>query len=212
MHDLQRFVEAQENMYSVALQEIKESYKRSHWMWFIFPQLFGIGDSDKAHKYGIANIEEARSYMQHSILGPRLLEVSKTVLSLSPDICPAFLGWLDGLKLRSCMTLFAEACPEYEIFQEVLDKFFEGEKDQLTLKLLSGKKNIVLYNNYAITGWPCYYFTVDARDKYNMKIEKYCQALKEGAKDLSWFQKVRLFFFRRYLTVFDNILYMCCRR
>ena len=146
--NLDRFITAQHNTYQVALKEIKEAYKRTHWMWFIFPQLAGLGDSARAQKYAIANSLEARVYMQHPILGPRLLETSEAIFKLSPDICPTFLGFPDDLKLRSCMTLFSEVCPEYQIFQDVIDKFFEGEKDPLTLKILYGKKHKQVFLYY----------------------------------------------------------------
>ena len=88
MFDLQRFVDAQENTHAVALQEIKEAYKKTHWMWFIFPQISGLGDSARARKYAIVNIEEARAYMQHPVLGPRLIDFSEAIFALSPDVCP----------------------------------------------------------------------------------------------------------------------------
>ena len=136
MYDLQRFIDTQESVYAEALEEIKAGYKRSHWMWFIFPQVAGLGDSARARKYAINSREEAVGYMRHPILGPRLEEASEAILSLSPDICPSFLGYPDNLKLRSCMTLFAETCPHYDIFQKVIDKFYNGEKDPFTLNFL----------------------------------------------------------------------------
>ena len=132
-YNLQRFIDAQKDSYDLALFEIKEGCKLSHWMWYIFPQIAGLGHSARAQKYAIADKKEAVMYMQHPVLGPRLIEASEAILALPNEICPAFLGWIDTLKLCSCMTLFAEACPEYPVFEKVLDKFYAGEKDEKTL-------------------------------------------------------------------------------
>lgn len=138
-YDLERFIYAQECYYQTALREVQDGCKRSHWMWYIFPQITGLGNSWKAQKYSISDVGEAVSYMQHPVLGPRLVEISQAVLELAPEICPACFGSPDDLKLRSCMTLFAEACPEISVFQAVLDKFYRGEKDPLTLEILKAQ-------------------------------------------------------------------------
>jgi len=135
-YNLERFIKAQENMYYIALSEIKSAGKYNHWMWFIFPQIAGLGSSYYAQKYAISSIDEAKAYMMHPVLGPRLLECTEAVLTLSTKDCPAFLGHIDSLKLCSSMTLFAIAVPEYKEFQAVIDKFFNGKQDQRTIALI----------------------------------------------------------------------------
>ena len=137
---LERFLEAQEETYADALAEIQSGYKRTHWMWFIFPQIAGLGKSSRSKLYAISSKEEAIRYLQHPILGARLVEVSEAILALSTEVSPEFLGWPDTLKLRSCMTLFAEAWPEYEVFQKVLDKFYDGERDPETICILEAQE------------------------------------------------------------------------
>ena len=134
--NLNRFVEAQNDMYALALKEIKQAGKYNHWMWFIFPQIAGLGSSYYAQKYAISSIKEAQAYMEHPILGTRLLECTEAVLKQSTDVCPGFFGSIDAMKLCSCMTLFAEAVPEYKVFQAVLDKFYSGKNDSKTIRLL----------------------------------------------------------------------------
>ncbi len=131
--DLERFLKAQEHSYSTALLEIKSGRKKSHWMWYIFPQLAGLGRSETAAYYAIRDLGQARAYMAHPITGSRLMEISGALLRADAG---AIFGFPDNLKLRSCMTLFAEACPETVLFQNVLDKFFDGGKDEATLRLL----------------------------------------------------------------------------
>ncbi|MBR4164315.1 MAG: DUF1810 domain-containing protein [Solobacterium sp.] len=135
-NDLSRFHKAQETDYKIALREIQNGRKRSHWMWYIFPQLKGLGHSGMAEYYGISGIEEAKAYLKDPVLGARLLEISKALLKIECDDPRIVMGYPDNLKLKSCMTLFAEADPETDIFQSVLNKFFNGEKDTLTLSLL----------------------------------------------------------------------------
>jgi len=135
-YHLERFIEAQENMYDIALNEIKSAGKYNHWMWFIFPQIAGLGSSYYAQKYAVSSLDEARAYITHPILGLRLLECTEAILNLSTKDCPAFLGYIDSLKLCSCMTLFANATPEYTAFQKVIDKFYNGEQDKRTLELI----------------------------------------------------------------------------
>lgn len=134
---LQRFVDAQHDTYPVALREIRAGAKRSHWMWFIFPQLRGLGHSPMADYYGIADLAEARAYLAHPVLGARLEEITLAVLSpLDTDLDQLF-GAIDALKFRSSMTLFARACEaEASTFSEALDRYCEGRPDRRTLELL----------------------------------------------------------------------------
>ncbi len=135
--DLNRFIEAQEEDYAQALSEIKNGRKRSHWMWYIFPQLKGLGYSHMAQHYGIADRAEAQAYVQHPVLGPRLIEISQALLDLPIANATVVLGSPDDLKLRSSMTLFATLEASDPVFQRVLDKFYQGEADAQTLRLLS---------------------------------------------------------------------------
>lgn len=133
---LQRFVEAQETTYARALAEIKSGRKQSHWMWFIFPQMRGLGYSPMAQHYGIQNKEEAAAYLQHPVLGKRLQEISSVLLSLPSSDAHQIFGSPDDLKLRSCMTLFVSVPEAPAVFENVLAKFFGGKKDEATLRLL----------------------------------------------------------------------------
>ena len=133
---LERFVEAQSRDYETALREIRGGRKRSHWMWYIFPQLRGLGYSSTAQFYGIRDLQEARDYMAHALLGPRLLEISEALLGLETDNPGAVMGYPDDLKLCSCMTLFELAAPEQPVFARVLEKYYAGRRDQRTLALL----------------------------------------------------------------------------
>ncbi|PQA56962.1 DUF1810 domain-containing protein [Siphonobacter curvatus] len=134
--DLNRFIEAQQEEYAQALSEIKNGRKRSHWMWYIFPQLKGLGYSHMAQHYGIADRAEAQAYVQHPVLGPRLIEISQALLDLPIANATVVLGSPDDLKLRSSMTLFATLEASDPVFQRVLDKFYQGEADAQTLHLL----------------------------------------------------------------------------
>lgn len=136
MYDLDRFIKAQNRDYETALEEIKAGYKRSHWMWYIFPQIIGLGRSEIAVYYSIVDRGEAESYMQNDLLREHLLEISEALLQAESDDATHVMGFPDDMKLQSCMTLFATVAPEYEIFQKVLDKFFHGEKDKRTLEIL----------------------------------------------------------------------------
>lgn len=131
-----RFLDAQSNSYEQALSEIKSGRKRSHWMWFIFPQLQGLGYSETARFYAIKDLPEARLYLQHPVLGPRLIEISKAMLALEGKTANQILGNPDDLKLRSSMTLFASVPGADPVFQAVLDKYYGGEEDEKTLQLL----------------------------------------------------------------------------
>jgi len=133
---LARFVKAQEGDYARALREIQSGRKRSHWMWYIFPQLRGLGFSSTAQFYGIRDLEEARAYWTHPVLGPRLVEISEALLALETNDPGRVLGYPDDLKLRSCMTLFELAAPEQPVFGRVLEKFYAGRRDPRTLELL----------------------------------------------------------------------------
>lgn len=134
-HNLSRFLKAQENAYPIALKELQEGRKRSHWMWYIFPQLKHLGRSYNSKFYGISGIEEAAAYLQHPILGPRLREVSETILNLSGNDAEAIFGSVDAMKLRSSMTLFDLVSPN-DIFAQALDKFFYGQRDNSTIRIL----------------------------------------------------------------------------
>ena len=140
MFDLERFVKAQEGIYEKALEEIKNGRKETHWMWFIFPQLVGLGYSYYANYYGIFSLEEAREYLKCELLRKRLLEISNELLKLNDNIINIF-GYPDCFKLQSSMTLFMKADSSILIFQEILDKFYEGKQDKQTIKILKQKNN-----------------------------------------------------------------------
>lgn len=136
MHDLERFYKAQEYDYETALSEIRNGRKESHWMWYIFPQIAGLGRSTTAEYYAIKSKEEAKGYIEDPVLGKRLIEISQALLQVSSDDAEMVMGWPDNLKLRSCMTLFAEVAPEQPVFRNVLEKFYDGEMDEKTLDIL----------------------------------------------------------------------------
>mgnify|MGYP000377350003 CR=1 FL=1 len=135
---LDRFLTAQERSYDTALSEIKNGRKRSHWMWYIFPQIAGLGMSSTAQYYSIADIDEAREYITHPVLGARLLEISRALLTLDSSDATAVMGYPDDLKLRSSMTLFAQVS-EDPVFNAVIDKFYGGRPDTRTLHILGVK-------------------------------------------------------------------------
>lgn len=134
-YTLNRFLTAQERSYAAALAEIKAGRKRTHWMWYIFPQIAGLGMSSTAQYYSIQDRLEAEEYMAHPVLGARLLEISRALLTLESNDATAVMGYPDDLKLRSCMTLFAQVSDD-PVFEAVLDKFFGGHPDSRTLALL----------------------------------------------------------------------------
>ena len=136
MKSLDKFVSAQARDYDTALYEIRGGRKRSHWMWYIFPQLQGLGFSSTAQYYGIQDLEQAMDYMEHPVLGPRLVEISEALLALDSSNPSAVMGYPDDLKLCSCMTLFELAAPDQPVFGRVLDKFYGGRRDYRTLELL----------------------------------------------------------------------------
>ena len=135
-YDLGRFVRAQDADYERALAEIAAGQKRSHWMWYIFPQLEGLGVSPTAKRYAIKSVEEARAYLQHPILGPRLLACGEALCGVEGRTARDILGAPDDLKLRSCATLFACVSSPGSVFGRLLDKYFGGEPDGRTLQLL----------------------------------------------------------------------------
>ncbi|ART69881.1 calpastatin [Mycobacterium dioxanotrophicus] len=135
--DLRRFTEAQERVYPTVLAELADGRKRSHWIWFIFPQLRGLGRSPTAHHYGIASAQEARAYLADPTLGPRLRECARLVAEIDGRSAEEIFGWPDCLKVRSCMTLFAAVAADAADFQAVLDKFYDGLGDPVTVEMLS---------------------------------------------------------------------------
>ncbi len=135
-YELSRFVRAQKHVYADALSEITNGRKRTHWMWFVFPQLAGLGVSATSERYAIATVDEARAYLDHPILGPRLLECSESLLRVEGRSATAILGTPDDLKLRSCATLFASVSPPGSVFDRVLEKYYGGARDPKTLRLL----------------------------------------------------------------------------
>ena len=134
---LQRFLDAQKADYEIALSEIKGGKKRSHWMWYVFPQIHGLGLSETSKLYSIKSLEEAKEFLNHPVLGKRLMEISKALLDLSSNDAHAVFGSPDDIKLKSSMTLFASLSNTDPVFQSVLEKFFEGRKDDKTLKLIN---------------------------------------------------------------------------
>jgi uncharacterized protein (DUF1810 family) len=135
--NLQRFVSAQEGAFATALAELKAGQKRSHWMWFIFPQLRGLGSSETARFYAIASLTEARTYLAHPILGPRLFASIDALLSSPAAAASDVFGYPDDLKFRSSMTLFEAADPQHAQFVLALDRLCAGRRDQATLRLLA---------------------------------------------------------------------------
>ena len=132
-YDLGRFIAAQDGVYPGALAELRAGRKRTHWMWFVFPQIAGLGSSAMARRYAIGSLVEARAYLADAVLGPRLIECASALLSVEGRSAEEIMGYPDDLKLRSSMTLFRRAAPEIEVFQEVLDRYYEGKPDPQTL-------------------------------------------------------------------------------
>ena len=133
---LDRFLDAQRGDYAAALAEVRRGRKTSHWMWYIFPQIAGLGQSSTARYYSIRDLEEAREYYAHPVLGQRLREISGALLVLRGSDPVAVFGGIDSMKLKSSMTLFSLAAPDDPVFQQVLDKYYGGEQDALTLRIL----------------------------------------------------------------------------
>ena len=136
MDDLKRFLEAQERDYATALAEIKRGSKRSHWMWYIFPQINGLGFSATSKFYAIKNKTEAENYLAHPVLGERLVEISNALLAVEGKTANQIFGSPDDAKLKSSMTLFGALDETNPVFQKVLDKYFNGAKDRRTLDLI----------------------------------------------------------------------------
>lgn len=141
--DLGRFVEAHDNggTYQQALSELQLGTKQSHWMWFTFPQIAGLGNSPTSRKYAISSLAEAQAYLEHDILGPRLLECSTTIATHTDRSAADILGGIDARKLRSSMTLFLRAAPGETVFKTVLARFFDGEPDPATDELLAAARD-----------------------------------------------------------------------
>ena len=139
LNSLIRFLTAQEHAYDIALAEIRRGRKRTHWIWYIFPQLRSLGKSERSYFYGIADIEEAKAYLDHPILGSRLIEISETLLHIQGKSAQDIFGGIDSMKLHSSMTLFAVVGGDGSVFYKVIDRYFDGKMDENTLK--------ILYNN-----------------------------------------------------------------
>ena len=135
-YELERFIVAQERDYATALKEIKSRCKRSHWMWYIIPQISGLGHSPIAKKYEIVDLGEAKAYMENAYLRNNLVEISKALLECGNDDIEDIMGFPDNLKLCSSMTLFELVAPEVKVFGEVLDKFFDGNRDGRTIEIV----------------------------------------------------------------------------
>jgi uncharacterized protein (DUF1810 family) len=135
-HDLGRFVDAQAGDYDEALAEIKGGRKRSHWMWYVFPQIDGLGFSSMSRRYAIKSVDEAKAYLAHPVLGVRLVECCEAVLSVHGRSAHEIFGSPDDLKLKSCATLFASVTPPDSVFARLLGMYFQGERDGKTLQLI----------------------------------------------------------------------------
>lgn len=140
-YDLERFVTAQVRDYEIALNEIRNGRKKEHWMWYIFPQLEGLGRSYTSMKYGIKGIGEAEAYLNHEILGKRLVEISEALLALESNDAESLFGWTDSKKLKSSMALFSQVENAPTVFEAVLKKYFQGLVDKRTLKMLAEISN-----------------------------------------------------------------------
>jgi len=135
--DLNRFLQAQEGVYADALAELRAGRKTSHWMWFVFPQIDGLGRSQTARFFAVKSLAEARAYLAHPVLGKRLRQCTAAVLGVAGRTASEIFGSPDDIKFRSSMTLFERAAPDCDLFPDALDRFFEGRRDRLTLELLA---------------------------------------------------------------------------
>jgi len=181
-YDLQRFLNAQELFYEQALREIKAGKKEEHWIWFVFPQLKGLGKSNNSRFYGISSIDEARAYYEHPVLGKRLKKATNALLKSSKSAQEIF-GELDAMKVRSCVTLFEEVVKysleeEDEIFWEVINKFYDGKDDRLTKELISAEYEHIKQKNLSAINDRSY------RSIYE-KVKAYVRA-DERYKDIWW--------------------------
>lgn len=136
-YNLQRFLDAQEGVYDAVLAELRAGRKSSHWIWFIFPQIAGLGHSAMAQQFAITSLDEAKAYLQHLVLGPRLQECTQLVLNVEGRSAEEIFGYPDYLKFRSCMTLFLTAATDNTLFRDALLTYFDGKPDQLTLDILA---------------------------------------------------------------------------
>ncbi len=134
-HDLARFIDAQHTAYAIALQEIKTGRKVTHWMWFIFPQIDGLGSSSTSRYYAIKSLDEAKAYLAHEKLGPHLIEAAQTALGVEDKTADQIFGGIDAVKLLSSATLFAAVSSKGSVFDQLIDKYFKGERDPQTLQL-----------------------------------------------------------------------------
>ena len=137
--DLTRFLSDQDRAYSAVLDELRHGEKQSHWMWFIFPQLAGLGRTPQSRKFAIANLDEATRYLAHPVLGPRLLECATLVLGIKDKSAIEVFGETDAMKLRSSATLFAQVSPAGSVFHRILARYFNGARDERTLELLAAQ-------------------------------------------------------------------------
>lgn len=135
-YDLNRFIEAQNTNYEDAVSELREGRKRSHWMWYVFPQITGLGNSAMSYRYGITSADEARAYLAHPVLGTRLIECAEAVLTIQNRSANEIFGSPDDLKLKSSATLFAQVSPPGSVFEQILDKYYSSERDSRTLALI----------------------------------------------------------------------------
>lgn len=140
-YDLSRFTQAHMESYKIALEEIRNGRKESHWMWYIFPQIRGLGRSSTSEYYAIRDLDEAKAFLQDAYLGNNLIEISQVLLELEEDNPTVIFGRPDDMKLKSCMTLFAQISDEGSIFHQVLDKYFGGRTDKRTLAILGLREN-----------------------------------------------------------------------
>ena len=137
---LERFIDAQAPIYAQALGELRAGQKQSHWMWFIFPQIAGLGQSPTSRAYAIQSLQEAQAYLSHPVLGARLRECCQMLMNARGNSARDIFGPIDAMKLHSCLTLFAEADHDEALFHDLLEKYFEGEADEATLEILADQK------------------------------------------------------------------------
>ena len=137
VYNLHRFLDAQQPVYDAVLDELRAGRKSSHWIWFIFPQIAGLGRSGTAQQFAIGSLDEAKAYLQHPILGPRLRACTQLVLNVEGRSAEEIFGYPDYLKFRSCLTLFLTAAPDNALFNAALLTYFHGKPDQLTLDILT---------------------------------------------------------------------------
>jgi uncharacterized protein (DUF1810 family) len=141
-YSLQRFVDAQQAVFAGVIAELRRGSKRGHWMWFIFPQLKSLGRTAQSNFFGISSLQEAATYLEHPILGPRLIECTQLVNAVEGRSAEEIFGEIDAMKFRSSMTLFANVTPERQVFRFALNKYFVGEFDSLTINYLRGQASI----------------------------------------------------------------------